>query len=42
MNSIDLIVAALGIGAFVVLCAGVVANAHQWHDDRRRFGQRER
>ncbi|HEV2547413.1 MAG TPA: hypothetical protein VGU20_08750 [Stellaceae bacterium] len=42
MSSIDLIVAALGIGAFVVLCAGVMANAHCWHDDQRRFGQRER
>jgi hypothetical protein len=42
MSGIDLVVAALGVGAFVVLCAGVIANAHCWHDDQRRFGQRER
>jgi hypothetical protein len=42
MTTVDLVVAALGIGAFVVLCAGVMANAHQWHDDQRRCGPRQR
>jgi hypothetical protein len=42
MTNIDLLAAAIGIGAFIVLCAGLVANAHHWHDEQRRCGPRER
>jgi len=42
MSETDIIIVAAAIAVVGILVAGVVANAAHRHEDRRRFGARER
>jgi hypothetical protein len=42
MSEADIIIVAAAIVVVGILVAGVVANAAHRHDDRRRFGPRQR
>jgi hypothetical protein len=42
MSEADIIIIAAAIVVLGILLAGVIANAAHRHEDRRRFGPRER
>jgi hypothetical protein len=42
MSEGDLIIIAAAIAVVGVILVGVIGNAADWHEDRRRFGARQR
>jgi hypothetical protein len=42
MTEIDSLIIATAIAVVGVLIVGVIGNAAHWHEDRRRFGARQR